>query len=199
LWLVSRELKPNRKLFSWPLIHSSFMVGCGDRTLCIMHTWSLRDAIQSIKQHTRRNVKESPKRNFILKKKNFVSHWSLLLLHVAFWVNWGAVKRWECLRERWGTDSAPTDRGDNDDEERKKERKNESVNEERAFCSFVFFFFLVSFWGSRSTESRSGEVDNAEHGLTMSMCSRWDRIDGEKLHILMSRNLAFCCSFSICL
>ncbi len=55
------------------------------------------------------------------------------------------MKRWECLRERWGTDSAPTDRGDNDDEERKKERKNESVNEERAFCSFVFFFFWFLF------------------------------------------------------
>jgi len=31
--------------------------------------------------------------------------------------------------------------------ERKKERKNESVNEERAFCSFGFFFFLGFFLG----------------------------------------------------
>jgi hypothetical protein len=81
--------------------------------------------------------------------------------------------------------------------ERKKEREREEV--EVHFAALFVFFFFGSFWGSRSTEPRSGEVDNAEHGLTMSMCSRWDRIDGEKLHVLMSRNLAFCCSFSICL
>jgi hypothetical protein len=32
--------------------------------------------------------------------------------------------------------------------ERKKERKNESVNEERAFCSFGFFFFFGFLFGA---------------------------------------------------
>jgi hypothetical protein len=42
------------------------------------------------------------------------------------------------LRERWETDSAPRDRGENDDEERKKEREPEEV--EVHFAAFVLFF-----------------------------------------------------------